>query len=136
MGSDMAHGVHPNYAEKHQAQHRPLFHKGVVLKESSNQRYCTMATSSAIIRSIAARAEPVVPIQDFVVRNDSPCGSTIGPMLSSRLGVRSIDIGVAQWAMHSIRETCGADDIAHLVNLCKAIFVHFRDVDRSLTTVQ
>lgn len=127
LSADCAHGVHPNYAGKHQEQHRPDFHKGIVIKTNANQRYATTPLTAALFREVCKKAS--VPVQDFVVKNDSPCGSTIGPITSSKLGVRTIDIGAPQWAMHSCRETCASSDAAHLYNLCKAFFELFREVD-------
>lgn len=131
LSTDGAHGVHPNYADKHQALHKPLLHKGVVVKENCNLRYSSHAATMAFTRAIAERATPPCPIQNIVVRNDSPCGSTIGPMTTARIGVRGVDVGIAQWAMHSIRETCGVDDLFHLKNLITAFFTQFRAVDDS-----
>jgi len=129
LSADCAHGVHPNYSGKHQSEHRPDFHKGIVIKANANQRYATTALTSALFREVCKRAE--VPVQDFVVRNDSPCGSTIGPIISSKTGIRTIDIGAPQWGMHSCRETCATSDVAHLHRLCKAFFETFREVDSS-----
>eukprot|EP00922_Rhytidocystis_sp_ex-Travisia-forbesii_P039331 GHVS01058505.1.p1 GENE.GHVS01058505.1~~GHVS01058505.1.p1 ORF type:complete len:191 (-),score=17.61 GHVS01058505.1:91-663(-) len=126
ISADMAHGLHPNYADKHQKEHQSVIHKGIVLKENANQRYTSECTSMAITRQIARLAD--VPVQEFVVRNDSPCGSTVGPMLSSQLGVRTVDMGICQWAMHSCREICGTDDIAHLHNFFKMFFTSFRRI--------
>ena len=104
----MAHAVHPGYPEYHHANHRPQFNKGVVLKINANNRYTTNGISGAVIKHICQ--EGGVPLQSFIIRQDTPCGSTIGPMLSSKLGIRSIDVGIAQLGMHSIRETCGVLD--------------------------
>lgn len=89
----------------------------------------------AFVRTLANLAVPVCPIQNVVVRNDSPCGSTIGPMCTARIGIRGVDVGIAQWAMHSIRETCGVDDLAHLKNLITSFFTQFRIVDNNSTYI-
>eukprot|EP00918_Siedleckia_nematoides_P053812 GHVU01117593.1.p1 GENE.GHVU01117593.1~~GHVU01117593.1.p1 ORF type:complete len:511 (+),score=39.61 GHVU01117593.1:67-1533(+) len=134
LSVDMAHAVHPNYKEKHQTENKPLLHKGIVIKENCNQRYASNAVSIAMLRTIATNAG--VPVQNFVVRNDSPCGSTVGPTLSSSLGVRVIDIGVPQWAMHSIRETCGVTDIEHLRKLLENFFRSFRIIDDDFRSLE
>lgn len=133
VSADCAHGVHPNYAAKHQAEHRPEFHKGIVIKTNANQRYATTPLTSALLREVCARSD--VPLQDFVVRNDSPCGSTIGPIISSKMGIRTIDVGAPQWAMHSARETCSTSDAAHLAQLCSGFFACFREVDSLAATL-
>jgi aspartyl aminopeptidase len=115
----MAHSIHPNYSEKHEDNHRPLMNKGLVLKENANQRYATTSQTITIVRELAKIAK--VPLQDFVVRNDSPCGSTIGPMLSAKLGIKTIDVGNPQLSMHSIREQCGVEDSEHAIKLFKVI---------------
>lgn len=120
VSADMAHAVHPNYPEKHEECHRPRMHKGLVIKYNSNQRYATSARSAAYFKTLAARAD--IPVQEFMVRNDSPCGSTIGPILSSKLGIPAIDVGVAQLSMHSIREMAGVEDIKHSINLFSAFY--------------
>ncbi|OEH80199.1 putative aspartyl aminopeptidase [Cyclospora cayetanensis] len=90
---------------------------GVVIKENANQNYASNASTMAFVRLIANEAN--VPVQDFVVRNDSRCGGTVGAMLSARLGVRTVDIGIPQWAMHSCREICGVTDLMYLQKLLK-----------------
>eukprot|EP00931_Biecheleriopsis_adriatica_P005253 TRINITY_DN106785_c0_g1_i1.p1 TRINITY_DN106785_c0_g1~~TRINITY_DN106785_c0_g1_i1.p1 ORF type:complete len:475 (+),score=106.95 TRINITY_DN106785_c0_g1_i1:90-1514(+) len=129
LSADCAHGVNPNYAAKHQAEHRPEFHKGIVIKTNANQRYATTPLTAALFREVCKRAE--VPVQEFVVRNDSPCGTTIGPIISSKIGVRTIDIGAPQWAMHSCRETCASTDALHMITLSKVFFEQFREIDNS-----
>lgn len=106
--ADMAHGLHPNYSAKHQKNHMVMPNQGVVIKINANNRYTSNALSSQITKEIAKKAG--VPIQPFIVRADSRCGSTIGPMLSSRTGIMSVDVGCCQFAMHSIRESCGVLD--------------------------
>ena len=106
--SDLAHAVHPNYPEKHDSGHRPLANGGPVLKVNVNQRYATDGATRAVWARACEAAD--VPWQTFVSRNDQPCGTTIGPIASSRLGIATFDVGVPALSMHSVRELCGADD--------------------------
>ncbi len=109
ISMDNAHGVHPNFSDKYDANHGPLLNKGPVIKRNANQRYATVAGTEALYREIA-RIEKI-PLQSFVVRSDMACGSTIGPLASAELGIKTIDVGVPTWAMHSIRETSGICDL-------------------------
>ena len=129
ISADMAHAVHPNYPEKHEPQHTVQMHKGPVLKYNTNQRYATNSVTAGILKEIAKECN--VPLQSFVVRNDMGCGSTIGPILSSKLGLRVVDIGNPQLAMHSIREMCGTDDVHHAVRLFQAFYNNFTTYDAS-----
>ncbi|KAI9503980.1 hypothetical protein GGI25_000862 [Coemansia spiralis] len=131
ISSDVTHAVHPNYSEKHEENHRPELHKGPAIKINANQRYATTAVTSAILKDIAARND--IPIQEFVVRNDSSCGSTIGPMLSAKLGLRTIDIGNPLLSMHSIREVCGTDDVGLMVKLFEHFFNEFAAIDAKIS---
>lgn len=110
--ADMAHATHPNYAERHEPGHQVRIDGGPVIKVNANQRYATDATTAAAMVEACERAD--VPHQWFVGRNDIPCGSTIGPLTSARLGIPTVDVGVAQLSMHSSRELCGAEDPARL----------------------
>ncbi|KAI9476156.1 MAG: peptidase M18 [Benjaminiella poitrasii] len=123
VSADMAHAVNPNYADKHEENHRPQMHKGTVIKVNANQRYATTAITSLVLKELAKKHQ--IPIQEFVVRNDSSCGSTIGPMLSAKLGLRTVDIGNPQLSMHSIRETGGTDDVKHAIDLFKVFYQEF-----------
>jgi len=114
ISADNAHGVHPNYADKHDENHGPLINAGPVIKINSNQRYATTSETSATFRAIAQDVN--VPVQSFVVRSDMGCGSTIGPITASEVGIRTVDIGCPQFGMHSIRELCGSED-AHSLYL-------------------
>ena len=105
---DNAHGVHPNYAAKHDESHRPLLNEGPVVKVNANHRYATTAITQGLIEQAAERAD--VSLQYFSGRADLGCGSTIGPLTAGRLGIDTIDLGCAQFAMHSARETCGIKD--------------------------
>jgi aspartyl aminopeptidase len=108
ISADNAHGVHPNFADRHDDNHGPLLNHGPVIKVNANQRYATSSETSAIFRHLAAQAG--VAVQSFVVRSDMACGSTIGPITAAELGVRTLDVGVPQFAMHSIRELAGSAD--------------------------
>ncbi|CAK7895663.1 aspartyl aminopeptidase 4 [[Candida] anglica] len=126
LSSDMAHGVHPNYSEKYEAQNRPHVNKGPVIKINANQRYATNSPGIVLIKKCATLAK--VPLQLFVVRNDSPCGSTIGPILSAKLGIRTLDLGNPQLSMHSIRETGGTYDVVKLCDLFESFFNNYSEV--------
>ena len=130
VSADMAHACHPNYAEMHEEQHRPLLHHGLVIKQNANQRYATSTLTQFHLRAIAERHG--IPVQRFVVRNDSACGSTIGPILSANTGIRTVDVGVPQWSMHSIRETCGVADVESAFQLFVHTFDEFERVDKHL----
>ena len=113
VSADNAHAIHPNYPERHDAEHAPLVNHGPAIKLNANQRYATDAVTAALFRSCCEKAG--VPVQTFVSRNNIPCGSTIGPLTATRLGIATVDVGVPQLSMHSARELCGAADPAHLV---------------------
>ena len=119
VSADMAHAVHPNYTEKHEEQHQPLFHKGVVVKHNANQRYATTALTAYMFRECAKLSG--IPTQEFVVKNDMGCGSTIGPIVSAQTGIRTVDVGVPQLSMHSVREMMGTED----VDICHKHFLAF-----------
>lgn len=114
---DNAHGVHPNYPDKHDANHGPMLNAGPVIKLNANQRYATSSQSSAHFRHLAAQEG--VPVQAFVVRSDQGCGSTIGPITAGEIGVSTLDVGVPTFAMHSIRELAGSDDGYNLYRVLK-----------------
>ncbi|KAK3391687.1 peptidase M18 [Sordaria brevicollis] len=130
VSADMAHSVHPNYAGKYETNHRPEMNKGTVIKINANQRYATNSPGIVLLQEVAKRAK--VPLQVFVVRNDSPCGSTIGPMLSAKLGVRTLDLGNPQLSMHSIRETGGSHDVEHAIGLFKGFLEMYGELEAKI----
>jgi aspartyl aminopeptidase len=108
VSADGAHATHPNYPERHEPDHQVALNGGPVIKVNASARYATDATSAAPFLAACAAVE--VPVQWFVTRSDLPCGSTIGPLTAAQLGVPTVDVGVAQLAMHSCRELTGAFD--------------------------
>jgi aspartyl aminopeptidase len=112
VSADNAHAVHPNYLERHDPEHAPLVNHGPAIKLNANQRYATSADTAVLFQQACATAG--VPHQVFVSRNNVPCGSTIGPLTATRLGIATVDVGVPQLSMHSARELCGVDDPAWL----------------------
>ena len=112
ISADNAHAIHPNYPERHEPDHLPLVNAGPAVKINSNQRYATSASTARMFQDACERAD--VPWQVFVSRNNMPCGSTIGPLTATRLGIPTADVGVPQLSMHSARELCGARDPLHL----------------------
>ncbi|KAF4353816.1 hypothetical protein F8388_009975 [Cannabis sativa] len=182
VSADMAHALHPNYMEKHEENHQPKLHGGLVIKTNANQRYATNSITSFLFREIASKhkiptqfvlhfpnvlerkprqkevGKKVIRIlklgywsvyengsvsmfldsillemQDFVVRNDMGCGSTIGPILASGVGIRTVDVGAPQLSMHSIREMCATDDVKHSYQHFKAYFQEFAHMDSKIT---
>ncbi|KPQ24160.1 MAG: aspartyl aminopeptidase [Halomonas sp. HL-48] len=112
ISCDNAHGLHPNFRDKHDDQHGPALNGGPVVKINASQRYATNSVTGALFRDICRAAD--VPVQSFVTRSDMGCGSTIGPITATEVGVPTIDVGLPQWAMHSVRETAGTHDVEHL----------------------
>ena len=120
VSADNAHAVHPNFAGKHDPEHLPLLNHGPVIKVNANQRYATDGLTGALFRHFCTTAQ--VPCQQFVMRNDLACGSTIGPLTAAEIGVPTVDVGVPQLAMHSIRETMGHLDGWYLLRALTAFF--------------
>ncbi|KAL7267549.1 hypothetical protein RUND412_009862 [Rhizina undulata] len=127
---DQAHAVHPNYPAKYESSHRPEMNKGPVIKVNANARYATNSPGIILTEEVARQVG--VPLQLFVVRNDSSCGSTIGPMLSAALGARTVDMGNPQLSMHSIRETGGAHDVEYAVKLFKGYFEKYSSLEEKI----
>ncbi len=120
ISADNAHGIHPNYADKHDANHGPLLNHGPVIKVNANQRYATTSETSSFFKLLCQQAD--IPVQSFVTRSDLGCGSTIGPITASQLGVQTIDIGVPTFAMHSIRELAGSKDLGYLLSVLQTFY--------------
>ena len=120
ISTDNAHGIHPNYPDKHDANHGPLLNNGPVIKVNANQRYATNSETSGYFVSLCTAND--VPHQTFVTRTDMACGSTIGPITAKALGVKTLDVGVPTFAMHSIRELAGSEDAYSLARVLKAFY--------------
>jgi aspartyl aminopeptidase len=113
VSADMAHAVHPTRSDRHETEHRPQLGGGPVLKLNANQAYATDAATGGWFTERCDEAG--VPVQRFVSRADLPCGSTIGPLTATRLGVATVDVGAPTLAMHSCRELVSALDVPLMV---------------------
>ena len=120
LSADMAHAYHPNYAEYYDAEHQAILNKGPVIKLNHNVRYASDSVSSAFFQQLCELAN--VPCQKYVHRTDIPCGSTIGPLTASNLGLRAVDVGNPMWSMHSIRESAGALDHGYMIKAMTQFF--------------
>ena len=120
VSADNAHGIHPNYSAKHDENHGPILNAGPVVKVNVNQRYATNSVTSSLFTQWAESAG--VDLQYFVTRSDMGCGSTIGPITASGIGVPTLDVGVPTFAMHSVRELAGVDDAYGLHRILDKFF--------------
>lgn len=119
ISADNAHAIHPNFASKHEKDHTPYINNGVVLKINANQRYASNTKTLSIFRHTASKLS--IELQSYVTRSDMGCGSTIGPITATRLGIDTLDVGIPTYAMHSIRELCGSEDAHQLYTLLTKI---------------
>lgn len=126
ISADGAHATHPNWPERHEPDHGVRLDGGPVVKTNAMARYATDARGAALVLDLADTLG--LPTQQFVSRNDMPCGSTIGPVTASTLGVTTVDVGVAQLSMHSARELCGVLDPHRFALLLEAFLGRSSDV--------
>ncbi len=121
ISADMAHAYQPNFPNAYEPNHRVMVNAGPVIKTNANQRYSTNADTAA--RFITLCESAGVPYQNYTHRTDLGCGSTIGPIVAASLGIASVDVGSPMWAMHSLRESAGVQDVAYMIKVMKAAFV-------------
>ena len=120
ISADMAHAVHPNYADRHEPGHRPVLGGGPVIKTHASQAYATDAVTAGLFTSLC-REQGFEP-QHFVSRSDLPCGSTIGPITAARVGIRTVDVGNPMLSMHSCREMAGSADVEPMISVLRQFF--------------
>lgn len=122
ISADMAHAYHPNFPLAYDADHKVFVNKGPVIKTNASRRYSSESISAAHFIQWCDQAG--VPYQRYSHRSDLPCGSTIGPIASAKLGIRSVDVGCPMWAMHSVRESAGVQDHAYMIRVLKQFFLN------------
>jgi aspartyl aminopeptidase len=120
ISADMAHAYQPNFPSAFEPEHKVMVNKGPVIKVNANHRYTSESIS--IARFMQWWEQAKVPYQKYSHRTDIPCGSTIGPMTSAKMGIRTVDVGNPMWAMHSIRESAGVEDHRYMINALHCFF--------------
>lgn len=120
VSADNAHALHPNYSDKSDPTNKVYINDGIVIKYNANQKYTTDAVSASIFKSICDSVN--VPYQTFTNRSDILGGSTLGNISNAHVSLNTIDIGLAQLAMHSTYETAGAKDVTYLIEALKAFY--------------
>jgi aspartyl aminopeptidase len=121
ISADMAHAYHPNFPNGYEPGHKIIVNHGPVIKINVNHRYATNCLSEATFADICRQVD--VPFQKYAHRGDLPCGSTIGPITSAKLGIATVDVGNPMWAMHSIRESAGVLDHEYMIRALRRFFV-------------
>ncbi|MFR0911154.1 MAG: M18 family aminopeptidase, partial [Eubacterium sp.] len=129
LSADNAHGVHPNYMEKADPTNRPYMNEGIVIKYNANQKYTTDGISAGIFKEICKKAD--VPVQTYVNRSDILGGSTLGNISNTHVSLNTVDIGLAQLAMHSPYETAGIKDTWYMTKAVKEFFETVIAVDEN-----
>lgn len=122
LSADMAHAYQPNFPAAFEPEHKVMVNRGPVIKMNANQRYASESVSMALFARWCEMAE--VPYQTYVHRTDLACGSTIGPLISAKLGVRTVDVGCPMWAMHSCRESAGVFDQGYMISAMCSFYRH------------
>ncbi|KAE9410368.1 aspartyl aminopeptidase [Gymnopus androsaceus JB14] len=130
VSSDMTHGIHPNYMSQYEENHQPRLNGGVVIKTNANQRYATDAIGTFFVKKLIEKKGGKV--QNYEVRNDMACGSTVGPHLST-IGLRTVDVGCPMLSMHSLRETAGTSDVQSYIDFFQSFFEGFAQLDARVT---
>lgn len=121
ISADMAHAYHPNFPSVYDSNHLVHINQGVVIKVNVNQRYTSDSVSEAMFMKWCEQAS--VPYQMYSHRNDLPCGSTIGAIVSANTGIRGVDVGNPMWAMHSCRESAGVLDHYSMIKVMKRFLI-------------
>lgn len=124
VSADMAHAYHPNFPSAYEPGHKVSVNAGPVIKVNVNHRYASECLSEAMFVRICQQAG--VPFQKYAHRGDLPCGSTIGPITSAKLGIRTVDVGSPMWAMHSLRESAGVEDHDYMIRALRFFFANTR----------
>lgn len=120
LSVDLTHALHPHYPQRHDPRHQPLLGKGSAIKFNAQQRYATNSRTAGLLKKIAH--DQHLTLQEFVSRSDIPCGTTIGPVVSTHTGIPTVDLGYPQLSMHSVREVCATHDHLNMVHLLGSFF--------------
>ncbi len=132
LSVDTNHAVHPNYPEKLQPQHMPIMNQGCVIPFSAKQHFTSDSPGYALVKTLASQCD--VPIQEFMNRNDMNGGSTISPLIASKSGIKTIDVGMPVLAMHSCRETGGVCDLFWMRKLLLEFLQKFGEIKHEILT--